>query len=63
MPNPPTTLDDPNSLQSASSTNNTDRLIVKSTEVFRGRTEIWIEHGSEMYRLRLTRAGKLLLSK
>jgi len=63
MPNPPTTLDDPNSLQSASSTNNTDRLIVKSTEVFRGRTEIWIEHGSEMFQLRLTRAEKLLLSK
>jgi hemin uptake protein HemP len=46
-----------------SNTNDPERLIVKSTEVLRGRTEIWIEHGSEMYRLRLTRAGKLLLSK
>jgi hemin uptake protein HemP len=41
----------------------TDRLIVKTAEVLHGRNEIWIEHGTEMYRLRLTRAGKLLLSK
>jgi hemin uptake protein HemP len=39
------------------------RVVVKSSEILRGNTEIWIEHGTEMYRLRLTRAGKLLLSK
>ena len=39
------------------------RVVVSSAEILRGKTEIWIEHGSEMYRLRLTRAGKLLLSK
>ena len=63
MPNTLTTPNDPDGSQSASLTSNPNRLVVKSTEVLRGNTEIWIEHGSEMYRLRLTRAGKLLLSK
>jgi hemin uptake protein HemP len=56
-------LADKNTSTSASTSNDPERLIVKTTEVLRGRTEIWIEHGTEMYRLRLTRAGKLLLSK
>jgi hemin uptake protein HemP len=38
-------------------------LIVTSAEVLRGRREIWIEHGQDMYRLRLTAAGNLYLTK
>ncbi len=38
-------------------------LIVQSGEIFQGRQEIWIEHGEEMYRLRITKSGKLHLTK
>lgn len=38
-------------------------LIVDSHDLLQGRRELWIEHGEEMYRLRLTRAGKLYLTK
>ncbi len=37
--------------------------IVHSSDLLKGRRELWIEHGDEMYRLRLTRAGKLYLTK
>ena len=37
--------------------------IVDSKDLLQGRRELWIEHGDEMYRLRLTRAGKLYLTK
>lgn len=37
--------------------------IVDSGDLLQGRRELWIEHGEEMYRLRLTRAGKLYLTK
>jgi hemin uptake protein HemP len=44
--------------------NDHDRpLIVSSQDLLQGRRELWIEHGDEMYRLRLTRAGKLYLTK
>jgi len=62
MPNH-TLPDDNSDLTPASMPQDPQRLIISSAEVLRGQTEIWIEHGSEMYRLRLTRAGKLLLSK
>jgi len=38
-------------------------LIYTSAELLRGRREIWIEHGADMYRLRLTAAGNLYLTK
>jgi hemin uptake protein HemP len=38
-------------------------LIWRSSELLQGRREVWIEHGSDMYRLRLTSAGKLYLTK
>jgi hemin uptake protein HemP len=38
-------------------------LIFRSEDVLLGRREIWIEHGTEMYRLRVTSSGKLYLSK
>jgi hemin uptake protein HemP len=37
--------------------------IINSADLLQGRREIWIEHGSEMYRLRLTSSGKLYLTK
>jgi len=38
-------------------------LIVSSETILQGRSEIWIEHGDEMYRLRVTSSGKLYLTK
>ena len=38
-------------------------LIISSEQLLQGRRELWIEHGDEMYRLRVTTAGKLYLSK
>ena len=38
-------------------------LEVDSRELFRGRREIRISHGGEVYRLRVTRNGRLILNK
>jgi hemin uptake protein HemP len=38
-------------------------LIYQSQELLAGRREIWIEHGRDMYRLRLTQQHKLILTK
>jgi hemin uptake protein HemP len=38
-------------------------VIYPSAELFAGGQEIWIEHGGDMYRLRITASGKLLLTK
>ncbi|MEX1041694.1 MAG: hemin uptake protein HemP [Pirellulaceae bacterium] len=38
-------------------------LILESHDLLSGRREVWIRHGDEMYRLRLTSAGKLYLTK
>jgi hemin uptake protein HemP len=37
--------------------------IYSSQELLRGQREVWIEHGDQMYRLRLTSAGKLYMTK
>ena len=37
--------------------------IIRSEDLLCGQTEILIRHGSEVYRLRVTRAGKLILTK
>ena len=37
--------------------------VYRSEELLRGHREVWIEHGEEMYRLRLTSAGRLYLTK
>ena len=47
----------------ADSTADQGPLIYSFAELFRGRKEVWIEMDDEMYRLRLTSKGKLLLSK
>ena len=36
---------------------------IRSEELLRGAKELWIRHGEEIYRLRLTRSGKLILQK
>jgi len=36
---------------------------VRSDDLFRGTHEIVIVHGQDHYRLRITRAGKLILTK
>ncbi|NMM46104.1 hemin uptake protein HemP [Rhodospirillaceae bacterium KN72] len=40
-----------------------DPIVVSSSDLLRGRTEIMIDHGGECYRLRRTRQGKLILTK
>jgi hemin uptake protein HemP len=37
--------------------------IYSSQELLRGQREVWIEHGDQMYRLRLTSGGKLYMTK
>jgi hemin uptake protein HemP len=41
----------------------TARRAVRSDDLFHGRREIVILHRDEEYRLRITRAGKLILTK
>ncbi|MCC7085777.1 MAG: hemin uptake protein HemP [Pirellulales bacterium] len=38
-------------------------IIYSSNELMNGRREVWIEHGDQMYRLRVTSAKKLYLTK
>lgn len=38
-------------------------VTVESSELFRGHREILIQHGDEIYRLRITRNEKLILHK
>ena len=37
--------------------------VIDSQELLLGKREVWIRHGSEMYRLRRTSSGGLYLSK
>jgi hemin uptake protein HemP len=39
------------------------QLIYRSEKLFAGRREVWIEHGNDMYRLRLTQQNRLILTK
>jgi hemin uptake protein HemP len=38
-------------------------IIYSSAELLQGHREVWIEHGDQMYRLRVTSAKKLYLTK
>ena len=38
-------------------------IIYRSEELLQGTREVWIEHGADMYRLRVTKSGKLYLTK
>lgn len=37
--------------------------IVESTDIFRGHNEIMIRHEGVIYRMKITRQGKLILNK
>jgi hemin uptake protein HemP len=39
------------------------RIVYQSDELMKGQRDVWIEHGEEIYRLRLTSSGKLYLTK
>ncbi|WP_437203808.1 hemin uptake protein HemP [Planctomicrobium sp. SH664] len=41
----------------------TDSPQLDSAELFRNRKEVTIRHGEDLYRLRLTKNGKLILHK
>lgn len=43
--------------------NSADALFIDSRRLFQGHREVWIQHGDQMYRLRLTASDKLYLSK
>jgi hemin uptake protein HemP len=36
---------------------------IESTEIFRGQTEVMIRHEGVIYRMKITRQGKLILNK
>jgi hemin uptake protein HemP len=36
---------------------------ITSSELFKNQTALYIEHGNEMYVLRITKQGKLILTK
>lgn len=38
-------------------------VTLTSNELFQGNREVLIEHNGEVYRLRITRTGKLILNK
>lgn len=40
-----------------------DRLVYRTEDLFHEAREIWFEHGQDQYRLRITAAGKLILTK
>lgn len=39
------------------------KRIIDAKELFAGAREVWILHGDAQYRLRITAAGKLILTK
>lgn len=38
-------------------------LAIDSARLFANKKEVWISHSGERYRLQITRAGKLILTK
>ncbi|WP_182865140.1 hemin uptake protein HemP [Stieleria mannarensis] len=64
MPQPPDqrTTDPPDPTSPPRSAESSP-VIIPSEDLFRGRGEVWIEHGEMMYRLRRTSSGKLYLCK
>ncbi len=62
-----TIMDDPAKSNQAGNNSHPDSaarpLVHRSQDLLQGRSEVWIEHEGVMYRLRLTSAGKLYLTK
>ena len=64
MPDDESPLDsDPARLDEPSPPEHDGPRIVRSEDLLQGRRELWIAHGTEMYRLRVTSSGKLYLTK
>jgi hemin uptake protein HemP len=57
IPTPPVAMNTPGPASPA------HPVIYSSAELLQGRREVWIEHGDQMYRLRVTSANKLYLTK
>jgi len=53
----------PLSLNGVSGVSRPDAVELSSEKLLRGRREVLIRHGSDQYRLRLTRMNKLILTK
>ncbi|MEX0922418.1 MAG: hemin uptake protein HemP [Rhodovibrionaceae bacterium] len=53
----------PSCVEQGSSTTSSGELTVSSQSVMSGRAEIRIDHNGEVYRLRITNSGKLILTK
>ncbi|OBZ92616.1 hemic uptake protein hemP [Pararhizobium polonicum] len=56
------TPNEPDAAPAVSPASQTQRL-VESRELFRGENEILISHGDAIYRMKITRQGKLILNK
>ncbi len=62
MQTEPTAADDSNRPEQDPPANDAPRIL-QAEELFAGRREVWIQHGDQRYRLRITAAGKLILTK
>lgn len=56
-------MDDPKPVASAPQPPPPSRIVLDSALLFRAAPEVEIRHAGEVYRLRRTRAGKLILTK
>lgn len=56
-------IQEPQFAAATESENEPPTVTLTSEELFQGGREIWIEHRTEMYRLRITSRGKLILTK
>ena len=59
----PFELSDPSPHREAQSETEARTRTIPSDELLKGTREVLIEHAGEVYRLRLTRNGKLILQK
>lgn len=50
-------------MKTQNSTTVSNAAVYDSEDLFKGTTEIGIEHGGAVYRLKITRQGKLILNK
>jgi hemin uptake protein HemP len=63
-PNLPPARDEPTSGSSSNNPAPTDSpRVITTEELFAGTRELLIQHGDQQYRLRITAAGKLILTK
>ncbi len=64
QPNPPSSAPDcpPDAVASRQEGSDRGRLL-RSEDLLQGQVEVLIAHGADIYRLRLTRSGKLILQK